>query len=91
VTVVVQADISNAMKAIAREVVPLFQRDAPAKGADRAVWSPLGATPPARRAASAATATVDRGVFVAGLPQAVAIVICSAGPSAFRKWHRPHS
>lgn len=47
-------------KPIGREVVALFQRDAQTKGAERAILVTLGKySEPARRAATAATPTVD--------------------------------
>lgn len=47
-------------KAIGREVVALFQRDAQTKGAERAILVTLGKfSEPARKAATAATPTVD--------------------------------
>ncbi len=47
-------------KPIGREVVALFQRDAQTKGAERAILVTLANfSEPARRAATAATPTVD--------------------------------
>jgi restriction system protein len=58
--VAVQAKRYDPTSTIGREVVALFQRDASAAGAERAVLVTLGRfSEPARRAATAATPTVD--------------------------------
>lgn len=58
--VAVQAKRYEPTASIAREVVALFQRDAAAAGAERAILVTLGRfTEPARRAATATTPTVD--------------------------------
>jgi restriction system protein len=58
--VAIQAKRYDPTTSISRDVVALFQRDASAAGAERAVLVTLGRfTEPARRAATAATPTVD--------------------------------
>ena len=59
-TVAVQAKRYEPSTTIAREQVALFQRDASAKGAERAVMITLGRySEPAKKAATTATPTVD--------------------------------
>lgn len=59
-TVAVQAKRYDPSTAVARDKVALFQRDAAAAGAERAVMVTLGRyTEPARKAATTATPTVD--------------------------------
>ena len=58
--VAVQAKRYDPASSIGREVVALFQRDASAAGAERAVLVTLGRfSPAARKAATAATPTVN--------------------------------
>jgi restriction system protein len=59
-TVAVQAKRWDPSRTVSREVVALFQRDASAAGAERAVMVTLARySEPARRAATSATPTVD--------------------------------